>query len=405
MSDFTVFAGASRTLRTLLEGRMEQPVPVTIAPPDVTVDGTSGRRLNLFLFQVTENGQLKNDDLVGAGHPADYGFPPLCVDLHYMVTAHGATETGLDADLQAQLILGDAMRVLHENPVLVDGLDSSLMGAAIRLKLVLQRASIEELSKIWTSLPDTAFRRSVVYKLSVVQIESRRLRRPSAPVQTRRIHMTVSQRPLITSVYRTPAPGDPTGDPRVEVLGELTIEGVNFTALTTFVMLGEAAPISVVPVSDRIIRVTVPDDPLLQAGAQRVEVTTVRATEIVEGGLGQAVEAAGQSVQTSNQSVFMLAPTLSGTSPASGTTAGLLTVTGKRLFDPEGRSLVIVADVAIPIRPPGAGDPWAMPTETQVQVPLAALGSPIPPVSNGLHPVRVQGNGALSITEETFNLT
>ena len=132
---------------------------------------------------------------------------------------------------------------------------------------------------------------------------------------------------------------------------------------------------------------------------------TVRATEIVEGGLGQGVEAAGESVQTSNQGVFMLAPTLSGTSPASGTAAGLLTVTGRRLFDPEGRSLVIVADVAIPVRPPGAGDPWAMPTETQVQVPLAALAASVPPVSTGLHPVRVQGNGALSIAEETFDLT
>ena len=153
---------------------MEQPVPVTIAPPDVTVDGTSGRSLNLFLFQVTENGQLKNEDLGDAGHPADYGYPPLCLDLHYLLTPHGATDTGPDADLQAQLILGDAMRVLHENPVMVDGLDPSLTGAAVRLKLILQRASIEELSKIWTSLPDAAYRRSVVYKLSLVQIESRR---------------------------------------------------------------------------------------------------------------------------------------------------------------------------------------------------------------------------------------
>ena len=41
----------------------------------------------------------------------------------------------------------------------------------------------------------------------------------------------------------------------------------------------------------------------------------------------------------------------------------------------------------------------------QVQVPLSALAAPIPPVPTGLHPVRVQGNGALSIAEKTFNLT
>jgi hypothetical protein len=80
-------------------------------------------------------------------------------------------------------------------------------------------------------------------------------------------------------------------------------------------------------------------------------------------------------------------------------------VTGKRLFDPEARSLVIVADVAIPIRPPGAGDPWSVPTESQIQVPLSALADPIPPVPVGLHPVRVQGNGALSIATKTFSLT
>ena len=215
----------------------------------------------------------------------------------------------------------------------------------------------------------------------------------------------MSKRPLITSVYRTPAPGDPSGDPRVEILGELTIEGVNFAAVATFVGLGGLPPVAVVPVSDRIIRVTVPDDPLLKAGAQPVEVVTQRATEIVEGGLGQATEATGQNVQTSNQGVFMLAPTVSTTSPASGTSAGLLTVTGKRLFDPEGRSLVIVADVAIPVRLPGAGDPWSVPTESHVEVPLSALTEPIPPVPVGLHPVRVQGNGALSIAEKTFSLT
>ena len=161
----------------------------------------------------------------------------------------------------------------------------------------------------------------------------------------------------------------------MEVLGELTIEGVNFAAVATLVGLGGLPPVAVVPVSDRIIRVTVPDDPQLKAGARPVEVATQRATEIVEGGLGQATEATGQNVQTSNQGVFMLAPTVSTTSPASGTSAGLLTVTGKRLFDPEGRSLVIVGDVAIPVRRPGAGDPWSVPTESHVEVPLSASPS------------------------------
>jgi hypothetical protein len=66
---------------------------------------------------------------------------------------------------------------------------------------------------------------------------------------------------------------------------------------------------------------------------------------------------------------------------------------------------VIVADVAIQVVPPKATDPWATPSQTQVEVPLSALAASLPPVPLGAHRVRVQANGALSITEETFTLT
>src|SRR5215208_1176086 len=105
MSNFRAIGGVSASLRNLLRDRMEDPVDVTIAPPDVTVSSVIGRRLNLYLYQVTENGNL-----------AAYGHPPLSLNLHYLLTAHSTTETELDSDLQAQHILGDAMRVLHDLP-------------------------------------------------------------------------------------------------------------------------------------------------------------------------------------------------------------------------------------------------------------------------------------------------
>src|SRR4029450_4897944 len=123
MSNFLAIAGVSRTLRSLLRDRMEPPpVDVTIAPPDAAVTGMTGRRLNLYLYQISENGFLKNQEIPGQGHPADYGRPPLSLDLHYLITAYGANDTNVDADLEAQQILGDAMRVFHEYPVVTEDL-------------------------------------------------------------------------------------------------------------------------------------------------------------------------------------------------------------------------------------------------------------------------------------------
>src|SRR5262245_43860614 len=125
MSDFTAMKGVTSTLRALLLDQMEAPPPVvTVAPPDVPVSG-AGNRVNLYLYQVTENGHLKNQEIPGHGHHGAYGHPPLSLDLHYLLTAFVETETAQDADLQAQLFLGDAMRVLHDFAIITPDLHLS----------------------------------------------------------------------------------------------------------------------------------------------------------------------------------------------------------------------------------------------------------------------------------------
>jgi hypothetical protein len=71
------------------------------------------------------------------------------------------------------------------------------------------------------------------------------------------------------------------------------------------------------------------------------------------------------------------------------------------------KSYVLIGDVAIPVRRPGAVDPWAIPTATSVQVPLTVLSTalPTPPVMGQPYPVRVLMNGAQSVEEGiTFTL-
>jgi hypothetical protein len=251
MTTFRAIAGVSSTLRSLLRDRMELGVDVSIAPPDVTITGMTGRRVNLYLYQVSENGFLRNQEIPGQGHPGDYGRPPLSLDLQYLVTSYGSSEDTADADLEAQQILGDAMRVFHDHPIVSDSLhqnddptaplilDPTLVGEFEQVKITLQPATLEEFSKIWTALPEVSFRRSVAYQISVVQIESQRRRPAPLPVRERRVYALPLQTPHIAEIVRVP-PFDgvriavaEAGD-RVEILGRslrgaatrVTIDGV-----------------------------------------------------------------------------------------------------------------------------------------------------------------------------------
>ncbi len=142
----------------------------------------------------------------------------------------------------------------------------------------------------------------------------------------------------------------------------------------------------------------------MQPGPQLVQVLVQRPGEGVEGGLDRGTTFSEAVVQSSNQSVFMLVPSISSISPGSGTAAATtLTVNGTRLFQPGLKSFVYVNDVAIevpwnPIHPP--------PPSTQVKVALAALNKTVPPLPPSATPyaVRMQVNGALSVDEKPFIL-
>lgn len=434
MSDFRAIAGVSRTLKKLLLDRMSETPEVTIAPPDVKVVGVTGKWLNIYLYHMTENGYLKNQEIPGHGHPGSYGHPPLSLNLHYLLTAYATNETTETADLETQQMMGDAMRVLNDFSIVTDSLeitktaagtvgdpilDTTLLNEFERVKITLQPASMEELSKIWTALHGANFRRSSAYQVSVVQIESTRLKRIALPVKTRRIHVSTLKRPEINDVYRTPAIGEPAGDTRASIGQELTVEGNNFIAPRTWVRLGGLEPIGVSSLSNSKINITIPDDqyPIdhpaprdipekdrLQPGPHVVEVLIRRDTEVVQGGLDKGTVVTDQTRQGSNFSVFMLVPEVTNINPANGTSAvTLLTVNGKRLYHEDGKNFVLIGDVAIEV--PSTSDP--PPSETYIQVPLERFISATASLTPGVYdfPVRVMVNGAQSVDEKIYKYT
>ena len=90
MSTFLAIAGVSTTLRNLLLDRMEAPVVVTIAPPDVSISGVTGRRANLYLYQINENAYLKNNAIPFTS--GDIASAPLALELSYLITTFGSAD-------------------------------------------------------------------------------------------------------------------------------------------------------------------------------------------------------------------------------------------------------------------------------------------------------------------------
>ena len=87
---------------------------VSATPPDrITTGDTEPNRLNWFLYQVTPNPGWRNEGLPSfASQGGRLTNPPLALDLHYLLTAYG------HVDLNAEILLGYAMELLHDTPVL-----------------------------------------------------------------------------------------------------------------------------------------------------------------------------------------------------------------------------------------------------------------------------------------------
>jgi hypothetical protein len=187
MSASTAIGMVSESLRNLLVGKMTltPPVPVTILAPDET---GGDRRINLFLYRILENPTLKNLDWqVQRGTPSLIVPPPLSLNLYYLMTPY-AQNDALTGNARAHEILGEAMRVFHEQAIVPqDALVPGLRNATEQIKIMLNPLDPEELGRVWGTFSQP-FRLSVMYEVSVVQLE------------------LLSERPMSKRVQRTGVP-------------------------------------------------------------------------------------------------------------------------------------------------------------------------------------------------------
>ena len=214
MSNALAIAGVTAVIKDLLDGglidhnlanTMGTGVVVSaLAPDSIELGNDTTRRLNLFLHQATPNVAWRN-----VGYPSRNAAgdrirnPPLALDLHYLLTAYGTL------DLEAEVLLGYAMQILHETPVLAraairtalnppnppvtgsllpniyQALQASELADQIeQIKITPSVMNTEELSKLWTAI-NSHYRPTAPYQVTVVLIESRKTARVPLPVLTR----------------------------------------------------------------------------------------------------------------------------------------------------------------------------------------------------------------------------
>lgn len=239
MSNALAIAAATRTLLSLLSGVTPN---LTALPPDKARDNQAADQLNVFLFQTALSASWRNADPPRQVRPGETGQPALPLSLHYLLTAFGVDEA------RAHEVLGTAMGILHDHPVLGadeirDANAADLPAADLhlqpeRIRITPLALSTDDLFKLWSGF-QTSYRLSVTYEVSVVLIDSRRPVRAPLPV--------LRQGPDDRGPVATAGPGPsllaalpPIGDPvaglgsRVRLLGaELgaTVSAVRFANL------------------------------------------------------------------------------------------------------------------------------------------------------------------------------
>ncbi len=262
MSSALAIGAVSAVLKNLLDNGIVEQVPLgttvavtAVAPDTIRLDAADDPpQLNVFMHQVTPNAAWRNRGLPSRADDGErISNPPLALDLHYLITAYGRS------DFQAEILLGYAMHLLHERPVLdraaikraldPSPLDVSMLPPAFQaltasdladqvetIRITPVTMAVDEMSKLWSAI-QTHYRPSAAYQVSVVLIDAKKPVRTPLPVLSRGPVDPVSKRDRGVVVNADMLPPLPTlfdaelpANQIVARLGEsITVSGIRLT--------------------------------------------------------------------------------------------------------------------------------------------------------------------------------
>lgn len=178
MATYTAIANVGETLVELLEAEMTGPNNLLgdghielISP--VEVGEKVKARLTLYLYDVTENADLRNQP-DRRESPTTTQPAPLALDLRYLLTAHpgskGNDPTGWSADQHA--VLGRAMQVLSQHSMLSEVTHIGSLSSEEPMQLSVLPDGMDEVMRIWGTFDGVAYQPSIAYLVTPVLIET-----------------------------------------------------------------------------------------------------------------------------------------------------------------------------------------------------------------------------------------
>jgi hypothetical protein len=334
------------------------PVNVSAKAPDIVQTETGGGdhsalQVNVFLHQVTLNPALRNIGLpsTAADGKTLLKNPPLALDLHYLLTAYAGQDT------QAEALLGYAVQVLHQNPVLQRGQIhtaltnvpasnpiadllrfSGLETQIEMIKITPSTLGREELAWLWTALK-ADYRPTYPFQVSVVLIVTPAAVATGLPVLKRK----VMAQPGLVLPYPSLSAVQPPDKQLAAYQGDVvTVQGTNLLNANNVVLSNPRQSIvfPIVPAAVTATSLTfkLPDPPaapaVLPAGFYQLTVQ---------------IPSGAQSVST-NSLPLMIAPKITAGLPAAiPAGAATFNLTCKPVLQPSQQVSLFVGGQSTPV--------------------------------------------------------
>jgi hypothetical protein len=169
----TLIRDITDLLKNLIQNNITElnnPASVILdSPGDIAAPSTQDQ-LSLFLYQISENPFLRNQDVIKIGLDK-LQSPPLALDLFYLLTPYAK-----DREAE-QIILAKLMRLFHDNAI-ISGTqlgDPLLESGNTELRVTMNTIGLDQLNLLWGMFPNKSFRIGLSYTVTPLIIPSTRV--------------------------------------------------------------------------------------------------------------------------------------------------------------------------------------------------------------------------------------